>query len=144
MKKIALLFMAITATVFTTSCGDDDDNSPAVSIVGNWKLIAESEGGMNSNISGCELDQEITFAATTGTLKVLDDDTPPCTFDTLPLTYTLSGSNLGLTIPGLVSITAQAVVEELSATTLRFRIISDSISGAYPPADIIVQTYTRQ
>lgn len=143
MKKIALLFMAITATVFTTSCGDDD-NSPAASIVGNWKLIAESEGGVNSNISGCELDQEITFAATTGSIKVLDDDTPPCTFDTLPLTYTLSGSDLEFTIPGLITITAQAVVEELSATTLRFRVISDSFTGVYPPADIVVQTYTRQ
>lgn len=142
MKKIALLFLAVTATVFTTSCGNDDE--AAVSVVGNWKLIAETEGGVDANISGCELDQEITFAASTGALKVLDDDTPPCSFDNLPFTYTLSGSDLELTISGIISVTADAVVEELTATTLRFRIVSDSFSGAYDPEDIVVQTFTRQ
>ena len=144
MKKIALLFMAITATVLTTSCGNDDDAGVA-SIQGNWKIVSEFEGGVNSNLMGCELDEEISFAASTGSYKVLDDDTvTPCTFDSIPFTHTLSGNNLSLTIDaGLFTLTAQAVIEELTSTTLRFRIISDSLDGVYLPQDVIVVTYTR-
>lgn len=145
MKKITILFLAVTATIFTTiSCKNDDDAASAASIVGTWKIVSEFEGGVNSNLSGCELDEEISFAASTGSYKVLDDDTvTPCTFDNLPFTYTLTGNNLALSVTGFFPVTTQAVIEELTNTTLRLRIISDSFSGVYPPEDVIVVTYTR-
>ncbi|MDP5076571.1 MAG: lipocalin family protein [Nonlabens sp.] len=124
-----------------TSCSDDDESG--ASPQGNYKLTAESEGGVAISLDSCELQQEISFAATTGSLKVLDDDTPPCTYENIPFSYTVSGSNLTLTISNGLTVTAQAVIEELSSSTLRFRIISDSFSGAYAPEDIIVQSYTR-
>lgn len=144
MKKFAILFLAVTAIMFTTSCSDDDDAGTSVSIQGSWILIAESEGGVNIPLEDCELEQAVTFAGTTGSAKVLDDDTPPCTFENIPFTYSVSGNDLTLTINSVITVTSEAVVEELSATTLRFRVISDSIDGDYDPQEIIVQTYTRQ
>lgn len=144
MKKFAILFLAVTATMFTTSCSNDDDVAAAPTLVGNWLLTAESEGGTAVALEGCELEQTITFTAAAGTAKVLDDDTPPCTFETTPFTYTVSGNNITLTVNSFITIVSQGVIEELTATSLRFRIISDSIEGVYDPADISVQTYTRQ
>lgn len=145
MKKIAILFLAMTATIFvSTSCSDDDDAGVA-SIQGNWKIVSEFEGGVNSNLTGCELDEEVSFAASTGSYKVLDDDTvTPCTFDNIPFTYTVSGNNLSINVvAGFFTISAQAVIEELTNTTLRFRIISDSLEGVYAPEDVVVVTYSR-
>jgi hypothetical protein len=143
MKKFIILFLAITATVFTTSCSDDDEVAPA-SIQGNWKLTAESEGGVALSLDDCELEQTVSFAAATGSLVILDDDTPPCTYEPLAFTYTLSGTNIEFNVTGIFSFTAQGVIEELTATSLRFRIISDSTDGPIEPGDIIVQTYVRQ
>jgi len=143
MKKIAILFLAITASVFTTSC-DSDDDAGSVSIQGNWKLTAESEGGVPDVLDACELEQTISFTATTGNLRALDDDTPPCTYETVPFTYTVSGTNITITINDIITATLQGVIEELTTTSLRFRIISDSFQGVYDPQDISISTYVRQ
>jgi hypothetical protein len=142
MKKFIILFLAITDTVFTTSCSDDDEVASA-SIQGNWKLTAESEGGVALSLDDCELEQTAYFAAAAGSLVILDDDTPPCTYETLQFTYVISGTNIEFNITGIISITAQGVIEELTANSLRFRIISDSINGPSDPEDITVQTYVR-
>jgi hypothetical protein len=144
MKKITILFLAMAATsLMLTSCQEDDDVAE-VSIQGSWKIVSEFEGPVNSNLMGCELDEEVSFTASSGTFKVLDDDTvTPCTFENVPFTYILSGRDLTVNRSGPSPLTAQIIIQEITPTTLQFRIVSDSEEGVYAPDDIIVRTYER-
>ena len=143
MKKIAILFIALAATVMTNSCTVEEDTGPELQ--GIWKLTAVSDSGGATMLAGCELEETITFATTTGNVTSSEDDLQPCTFETEQFTYTRSGANLNVTLTGSGgALTIQCIIDELTSSTLRFRFVGDSEEGAYDPANVTSQTYTKQ
>jgi hypothetical protein len=144
MKKFIILLIAITATVFVTSCSDDDSVAPP-SLEGAWKLTAETEGGVAATLTACELQQTVTFTSATATFYDHEDSSNPCTYETNTYPYTRTGNNITLTITnGQTTITFVIVVEELTATTFKFRTVSDSQQGVYTGNDIETATLARQ
>lgn len=142
MKKIAILFLAISATVFT-SCGDDD--AVEATIQGNWKITAISTGGTPESLVDCDLEETISFAQASGLIGVPTEDVAPCNLETILFTYTLTGTvlNLELTDSGF-TFTVNAIVDSLTESTLVLRIIGNSEDGPADPADIELITYARQ
>jgi hypothetical protein len=144
MKKFIILLIAITATVFVTSCSDDDSVAPA-SIEGTWKQTAETEGGVAVSLTACELEQTVTFTSATATFYGYDDNSNPCTYQNQVYSYTRTGDNITITVTqGQTTFTVTAAVEVLNATTLRVRTISDSQGGVYTGSDAESTTYARQ
>jgi hypothetical protein len=145
MKKFIILLIAITATVFVTSCDSDDDNVAPASLEGTWKTTAETEGGVAVSLTACELEETATFTSATATFYDYDDNSNPCTYETNTYPYTRTGDNITITVTqGQTTFTVTAAVEVLNATTLRVRTISDSQGGVYTGSDAESTTYARQ
>jgi hypothetical protein len=144
MKKSAILFIALAATVMTNSC-TEEEGALLSAIQGTWSLTAQSKSGEAVMLDGCELGETTALATTTGNVTLSDDDLQPRTFETVHFTFTQSGDNLNVTLAGPGGVlTILCIIDELTSLTLRLRLLGDSEEGAYDPANVTSQTFTKQ
>ena len=61
MKKVFILFSALTLGFFTSCSDDDSEDSPENSLMGSWQLTAEFENGETYELDNCDLEETIIF-----------------------------------------------------------------------------------
>ena len=61
MKKVFILFSALTLGFFTSCSDDDSEDSPENSLMGSWQLTAEFENGETYQLDTCDLEETIVF-----------------------------------------------------------------------------------
>ncbi|WP_378178369.1 lipocalin family protein [Aquimarina sp. SS2-1] len=95
MKKLILL-VAVSISVFLTSCQSDDDAGPANTqdlFIGSWKITQEFENGVELEVETCDLQDVLTVTADqnfSGTSHIEENGT--CILED---TFTGNWENLG-------------------------------------------------
>jgi len=120
------------------SCSSEDDNNPnkdKASIIGIWKLISETENGIDITES-CDL--FYVFTADQATVKYYDDDDCTQQFSDVA-SYSLNNNTLTFSQG---SDTFSVEVLELSATTLKIKEVDEEGSGGQ--TNTYIETYIKQ
>jgi PBP1b-binding outer membrane lipoprotein LpoB len=149
MKKMKLTYIFLMAIMILSSCSNDDDSNSSdtsASIIGKWKLIAESYGGQTQDLSDCEKQQTMEFF-TNGTVENYYVDNDPCDFSTITVEYNRNNNQLTFSIDGEGTnggtYVITSTIEVLNDTTLRYKSVSDNEDGTYPESEQYTQTYIR-
>lgn len=126
-NTVIILFIGILF-----SCSKDDDSlniGDEVNIIGTWKLISETEDGVDIT-DPCDL--FYIFTTNEATVKYYDDETCTQQFSDTA-SYTLNGSTLTFTQGSETSVQE---IAELSATTLKIKEVYSGIT--------YIETFTKQ
>lgn len=144
MKKIKIILLAIIASTLTFSCSNDDnDSSSSASIIGTWQWTSSNEDGSNVILTECDLLDTIIFTDTQFTFVShnSDNDSAPCTTESLTGTYSITGNIISTLYDEDGEVESQtAEITTLNSTTLVIK--SEDTFNGQPSVDI--DTYTRK
>lgn len=147
MKKMHLFYGFLIGLILFSSCSSDDNSGDSsASIIGKWKLTAESYGGVAQDLTDCEMEQTMEFF-TNGTAKNYYVDNSPCNFSTITIDYSKLDNQLTFSVDGEGiggdTYVLNSTIETLNDSTLRYKFISDNEEGTFPESEQSTQTYYR-